>query len=74
MTMFTFWVFDSKYSFWANLVPKLKIFCLALKRLRGQFDPSRRFFQKCTSKERVNPWFFVTFNIITSYIFPENFI
>ena len=27
-----------------------------------------------SSKDRVKPWFFVTFNIIISHIFPENFI
>ena len=27
-----------------------------------------------SSKERIKPWFFVTFNIIISHIFPENFI
>ena len=27
-----------------------------------------------SSKERVKPWFFETFNIIISNIFPENFI
>ena len=32
------------------------------------------FFQNVFSRERVNLWFFVTFNIIISYIFPENFV
>ena len=36
------------------------------------------FFKKCfknvSSKERVKPWFFETFNIIISHIFPGNFI
>ena len=27
-----------------------------------------------SSKERIKPWLFVTFNIIISHIFPENFI
>ena len=27
-----------------------------------------------SSKGRVKPWFFMTFNIIISYIFPEKFI
>ena len=27
-----------------------------------------------SSKERVKPWFFVKFNIILKYIFPENLI
>ena len=50
---------------------------LTLKRLGGggQFDPPSVFpsgFSKnVSSKERV---FFVTFNIIISHIFPENFI
>ena len=27
-----------------------------------------------SSKDRAKPWLFVTFNIITNHIFPENFI
>ena len=27
-----------------------------------------------SSKERVKPWFFVTFNVILRHIFPENLI
>ena len=42
---------------------------------RGQTDPPPCSFSKSlSSKERVKPWFFVTFNIITSHIFPENVI
>ena len=41
----------------------------------GQFDPLPCGFSKSVSfKERVKPWFFVTFNIILRHIFPENFI
>ena len=50
------------------------IFILTLKRLGGQFDPPCGFAKNVSSKEQVKPWFFVTFNIIISYIFPENFI
>ena len=32
------------------------------------------FLENVYSKERVKPWFFVTFNIISKHIFPENFI
>ena len=32
------------------------------------------FLKIASSKERVKPWFFVTFNIILRHIFPENFI
>ena len=32
------------------------------------------FSKNVSSEERVKPWFFVTFNIIISHIFPENFI
>ena len=50
-------------------------FKLTLKQLEGgQFDPPCGFSKNLFSKERVKPWFFVTFNIIISYIFPENFI
>ena len=49
---------------------------LTLKRLGGQFDPLPPVvFQKTVfSKERVKPWFFVTFNVIIRHIFSENFI
>ena len=30
------------------------------------------FFQNLFSRERVKPWFFVTFKVIISQIFPEN--
>ena len=32
------------------------------------------FLKNVFSKERVKSWFFVTFNIISKHIFPENFI
>ena len=53
---------------------------LTLKRLvEGgggcQFDPPPCGFSKtASSRERVRPWFLVSFNIIISHIFPENFI
>ena len=48
---------------------------LTLKRLAGsQFDPLCCFSKNVSSKEKVKPWFFVTFNIILRHIFPENFI
>ena len=40
---------------------------------RGDDTPCS-FSKNVSSKERVKPWFFVTFNIIISHIFPENFI
>ena len=60
----------------------LKLYCivgkgLILKRLGGggsQFDSHRGFSKNVSSKERVKPWFFVIFNIMTVHIFPENFI
>ena len=36
--------------------------------------PLRSFSKNVSSKEKVKPWFFVTFNIILRHIFPENFI
>ena len=48
---------------------------LTLKRLGGQFDPSPLGFSKnVSSKEWMKPWLSVTFDIIVSHIFPENFI
>ena len=45
---------------------------LTLKRLGGG---GRSIFSKnISSKERMKPWLFVTFNFFKSYIFPENFI
>ena len=40
-----------------------------------QFEPTFLYFSRIVfSRARVKTWFFVTFNIITSYIFSENFI
>ena len=36
--------------------------------------PPCGFSKAAFSRERVKPWFFVTFNIIIRHIFPENFI
>ena len=36
--------------------------------------PACGFSKNVSSKERVKPWFFVTFNIIFRHIFPGNFI
>ena len=47
---------------------------LTLKRLGGQIDLPCGFSKNVFSKGRVTLWFFVTFNIIISHIFPENFI
>ena len=32
------------------------------------------FYKNVSSRKRGKPWFFMTFNIIISHIFPENFI
>ena len=40
-----------------------------------QIDPrSCVFLKNVSSIEKVEPWFFVTFNIILKHMFPENFI
>ena len=36
--------------------------------------PPYSFSKNISSKERVKPWFFVTFDITIRHIFPENFI
>ena len=40
----------------------------------GQFDPPCGFSINISSREKVKPWFFVTFNNIISHIFPKNVI
>ena len=40
----------------------------------SQIDPPCGFSKNVSSKERLKPWFFVTFNIILMDIFPENFL
>ena len=40
----------------------------------GQIDPPCGFLKNVFSIESVEPWFFVTFNIILKHISPENFI
>ena len=57
----------------------LKGIKLTLKRLRVSIwtplSPPRCGFSKnVSSKERLKPWFFATFNVITSHTFTENFI
>ena len=52
---------------------------LTLKRLGGigevkLIPPRCDFSTSVSSKERMKPWFFVTFNNILRDIFPENFI
>ena len=48
---------------------------LILKRLEGSvWALSFGFPENVSSGERVKSWCFVKFNIIISYIFPENFI
>ena len=52
-------------------------FSLTLKRLVGggvNLTPRYGFSKNLSAKERVKPCFFVTFDIIISHIFPENFI
>ena len=45
------------------------------ERMGGQFDPTPVIFSKnVSSKERVKPWLFATFNIILGHIFPKNLI
>ena len=57
------------------LLTSSRLCTLTLKRLGGgQFDPPCGFSKNVSSKERVKPWFFVTFNIISKHIFLENFI
>ena len=47
-------------------------FHLTLKPLGGiNLTHPLWFFEKCSSKERVTPWFLVTFKFIKIHIFPE---
>ena len=60
----------------ANL-KKFELHKLTTKRLgKGEVNliPACGFSKTASSRERVRSWFFVTFNTIISYIFPENFI
>ena len=47
---------------------------LMLKRLVDNLTSPVVFLENVSAKEIVNSWFFVTFNIIISHIFPENSI
>ena len=40
----------------------------------GRFYPASGFSTNLCSKERVKPWFFVTFDFILRHIFSENLI
>ena len=60
-----------------NLLGKSKVnlnLCLPAHLYETYFNPKMAGSKNVPSKERVKPWFFVTFNIIISHIFPENLI
>ena len=65
---------------WLKTVVTLNFMFLIEKRLGDQIDHPCSFSKNVFSRERerererVKPWCFVTFNIIISYVFPENFI
>ena len=55
----------------------LSIKALIVKRIGAggrQFDQPCRFSKNVSSNERLKPWFFVTFSIISRNILPKNFI
>ena len=60
------WVILFSWFFFVYFNPK--------KSRESHFDPLCHFSINVSSKERVKPLFFVTFNVIISHIFPENFI
>ena len=67
------------YHFPHKLPNDLRIWTLGYKKICEKSlicldDLPCAFSKNVSSKERVKPWFFVNFNIIISYIFPENFI
>ena len=49
-------------------------YALTVKWLGYQFDPPCGFSKNVSFKEIVKPWLSVAFNIITSHLFPENYI
>ena len=55
-----------------NFTTNRSISCLILS--LTLINPLCDFSKDVSSKQRVQPYFFVTFNIIISHIFPENFI
>ena len=68
-TLFWTTYFKPEKCLWRSLVSLSSTCVLTLKRLGGQFDPLPCGFSKNVSfKERVKSWFFVTFNVITSFL------
>ena len=71
-----------KLCLWTKFPPQIirrNLGVLTLKRLGeggGSIWPLTPcgFSENVSSKERVKPWFFVTFSVILRHIFPENFI
>ena len=59
--------------FWVEISDRLMKIFFILKGW-GTIWPPLCFFINLSNKEIVNSWFFVTFNLIISHIFPENFI
>ena len=58
-------IFFLSILFWSNSNPN--------KASGGRLIPAV-VFKKCIFSDRMRPCFFVTFNIIISHVFPENFI
>ena len=60
--------------FFLEIGHRLMEIFLMLKRLVDNLTSPVVFLENVSAKEIVNSWFFVTFNIIISHIFPENSI
>ena len=76
LRMFYFLKSERKCSLiWNFLILTKNFLSLTLKKLgEGVSNRPCEFSETVFSRERVYTWFFVTFSIITSYIFPENLI
>ena len=67
--LITFSHFEQYYNKFENVLTLIQ-----LERRRVNLIVPCGFSKNLSSKERAKPWFFVTFNIVLKYIFPENFI
>ena len=71
----TWWFYSSESILLQQISPEESYVRIStLKSLGGQFDSPYSFSNNVFLKKRWNPGYFVTFSIIISHIFPENFI
>ena len=66
--------FRIRFYIFENIIQDIKFYSKQNYEKSDAAEIINRFLKNVSSKKRVKPWFFVTFNIVLRHIFPENFI